>query len=513
MRVSPSIPPRRLSSQLAQKDCHRKGIGEFADSQEIGLFQALHKALLGRLLQGQSSFKGIAPLYIAALDASAALDGLLLLRRLSGASPAAASTAAAAETSAPTATECSMAVASKRLLRLYPADRLELVRHIPSWLQLLPPAARAPQPYDILLELVHSVLRSVDRGCSEEEGSGESDGVGEATGEGEAAANSKAASPPANSKPLEIRAEGALRASVAALLRLIETDLCLRLGVESATKAAEARDAMESSESSDSAAALVQHRVWTCLPSSVGTNGASVFIAWKGNSDSASSGSRHQGVEELLQLFVRYPVLSVQLKIDLLQDLAGLLELLTNLSICLSAVAGTESWWAVFSSLSEHLMQCKYPRLKLAAATTVAELVKHYMHVGSMRGQQQWRGPEEVEGGAKVSRGTNMFPEGGDTQLHQNFCFSGEFLQSDVAATEGGAAAQPLPEGATCQGTWAVLSLCIAPQAEKGLQHQDEGCLTESAGRIQEMQRSLRLRLSEAQDRADACRKAATGGL
>ena len=139
---------------------------EFADREEVQLLQQLHASLTSRLLQGQTVFKGIAPLFIAALDASAALDGLLLLQNLSVAateaatSPAAAAAGAATAAVSPTGGSAAVAAVSKRLLRLHPVDRLEVVQHVATWLQLLPPAARAMQPFDQILALVKSVRQT-----------------------------------------------------------------------------------------------------------------------------------------------------------------------------------------------------------------------------------------------------------------------------------------------------------------------------------------------------------------
>lgn len=128
---------------------------EFADVQEVSIIRDLQEAVTGRLLQGQASFKGVAPLYIAVLDASAALDGLLALQRLCGSS--ASGTKHAPESDAQAAASSSSATVAKRLLRLHASDKLAVVAHIPTWLKLLPSATRASQPFDELLALVHSV--------------------------------------------------------------------------------------------------------------------------------------------------------------------------------------------------------------------------------------------------------------------------------------------------------------------------------------------------------------------
>lgn len=180
------------------------------------------------------------------------------------------------------------------------------------------------------------------------------------------------------------------------------------------------------------------------------------------------------------------------------------MNILTNLSICLSAVAPAETWWPVFSLLRDQLRHEKYPRLRLAAATTVSELVRHYIRVGSVSSQQQEG--QQKEGGGEICSSSNC-PEGGDTRLHEGFSVSNQQLLPIVAAAAPGASAtaERDPVADACNGTWAVLTLCVTPQAEKGTQQHDEGMISETAGRTQEMQRYLRLRLSEAQDRADAC--------
>lgn len=128
---------------------------EFTDLQEVSVIRDLQEAVTGRVLQGQASFKGAAPLYIAALDASAALDGMLWLQGECGST--APGKQHGAESRSPDAANRSGATVAKRLLRLHASDKLAVVVHIPSWLQLLPPATRASQPFDELLSLVHYV--------------------------------------------------------------------------------------------------------------------------------------------------------------------------------------------------------------------------------------------------------------------------------------------------------------------------------------------------------------------
>lgn len=151
-------------------------------------------------------------------------------------------------------------------------------------------------------------------------------------------------------------------------------------------------------------------------------------------------------------------------------------------------------------------MQQKYPRLRLAAAAAASELVRHYLRVGSISSEQQHQQTDTE----KTSSSQTSCPEGGDTLLHEGFCFLSQQLLPVAAATGSSESSSPA-EGSFrpkhCKGTWAVLTLCVSPQAEMGTQEQEMGAVSETAGRTQEMQRSLRLRLSEAQDRADTCHK------
>lgn len=184
-------------------------------------------------------------------------------------------------------------------------------------------------------------------------------------------------------------------------------------------------------------------------------------------------------------------------------------------------MAEPQEWWAVFTRLGEYLRQRKYPRLRLAAANTVAELVRHYIHVGSSPIKQQERlhkhQEQQEEGGeTAVTGGTGI--EGGDTELHRKFCFPVEELLTvagsitAASSTEKAATESLQPASAYWQGTWSAFSLCVSPPSQQH-QQQDEETLSEVGGRVQEMQRSLRLRLSEAQDRENACCKNCSSGI
>lgn len=80
-------------------------------------------------------------------------------------------------------------------------------------------------------------------------------------------------------------------------------------------------EASEGSESSGSASPVKSTTPWIRLPSPLSVKGICVFTAWKGSeSDSSTSENNgHPGVTELLNLFVRHQVISIQLKIDFLQ--------------------------------------------------------------------------------------------------------------------------------------------------------------------------------------------------
>lgn len=153
------IPSRKTAGEsLGDESPLHRSESAVVDFEEVKFVVSLWKTLVESLTK-RPLFPGVQSLVCAALDLSAALEGLALEhdKTLSLSAPTQKSDIKTSEETAWLDERPFVKAFTQRLARLSREDRKSVVAHFPLWLRLLPPPSRTSQPFEDILKLVQKV--------------------------------------------------------------------------------------------------------------------------------------------------------------------------------------------------------------------------------------------------------------------------------------------------------------------------------------------------------------------